>query len=483
MVSQVAVGGMLLLWADEGNPPEPLRPIAAVSTEVRSTLISPKNVIAKVWTAFDGLANDTIWSAAKDILLMVNAYASAQFLQLTFEKEVLGNYFGIFGVIGVLGAFVHSGVGMAALQRILGERDDPRRTINSYVSWGLILSIAAVILTLIAAGLRLKQLGIVEILALAAAELVVIGIVVVVTSSIQGILGFPAAARLRMGVIAIRFTITTSLFLFGGLNVRNLAFGFLAGFVVYAAWILKVYLPHHGLGYKFVTPTKMQLTSGLTFSSPMAAGKVQTDGDKYLLPSFGFETEAASYGIAYRGMQVANAPLMALESAAFQRFLPKGEGQKDFHMRKANRFTWLMFGSGLVLAIVMFLAMPILEFLLFRGNTRDAADILPWLLGLIPVMALSGTPLNGMIGLGRAKERAYIFAISAAVSLALYLPLISRYDWRGAVVATYISETFLIVVGWWALWHYQQVENRRIDEEEEEGSSVESSADVVASEG
>ncbi len=429
-------------------------------------MISPKNLIGKVWTAFDGLATDTVWSAAKDILLMVNAYASAQFLQLTFEKEVLGNYFAIFGVIGVLGAFVHSGVGMAALQRILGERSDAQTTINSYVSWALVLSGAAVGLTLVASGLRLEKLGIVEILALAVAELVVIAIVVVITSSVQGILGFPESARLRMGVIGIRFTVTTSLFLFGGLNVRNLAFGFLAGFIAYAVWILKVYLPHHGLSYTFVKPTKMVITGGLTFSSPMAAGKVQTDGDKYLLSSFGYEAAGASYGIAYRGMQVANAPLMALESAAFQRFLPKGEGQRDFHMKKANRFTWLMFGAGAVLAGIMFLALPVLEFLLFRGETKDAGEILPWLLGLIPVMALSGTPLNGMIGLGRAKERAYIFAVSAAVSMALYLPLISRYDWRGALVGTYLSETFLIVVGWWALRHYQQVENKRIDDQE-----------------
>ena len=56
--------------------------------------------------------------------------------------------------------------------------------------------------------------------------------------------------------------------------------------------------------------------------------------------------------------------------------------------------------------------------------------------------------MNGLLGLGRGVLRAKLLVGNALFTLALYAAFIPKYSWRGALVATLVSETVLCASSW-----------------------------------
>ncbi len=368
-------------------------------------------------------------------------------------KEQYGGYVGLYGLLGAVGAFSYSGVGLALLQRLLGERDEPNRALRSFLSLAML---AGATMAVVAVGLSLTflRLSVVEVILIATAELVGTATIYVSSILVQAASGFAAATRVRLGLVSIRLVSVVTLKLAGQLSIANLGASFLVGFALYAVYLLVVHLPRHGYEVSFGWPSRLALRSSGVFSIPMGAGKLQTDADKFMLNAFGFRAEAGVYGAAYRLIQVGIMPLMALDTAAFQRFLPKGADEAKLHWRRAIRLARLTMVASVMVSVALYVVLPYLDFLL-EAQYRQAFDIAPWLLPLIPLIATSGTPLNGLLGLGQSDKRMLVYLSSAFISLILYAILIPPLDWRGAVIATFISEIYLAIAGWWALWYYQ----------------------------
>ena len=116
--------------------------------------------------------------------------------------------------------------------------------------------------------------------------------------------------------------------------------------------------------------------------------------------------------------------------------------------------------SGVATAAAIYLVLqfltPLID-LVIQEKFAEAKEIIPWLVLFIPLLAISGTPLNGLLGLGRTRERAIVYTSSAVVSLSLYTALIPRWGWQGAVAANLLSELYLATVSWIAMIYYQRV--------------------------
>lgn len=434
-----------------------------MTEELNGSGSGPRSSIAKIWGAFDGLAADTLWSGAHDFAHLVTAMTSFLLLQRSLESTaVYGAYVGLYGLVGAFGAVSYSGVGLALLQRLMGERDDPNSSLRSFLSLALVAGVVASIVASIVAIVSLA-LTPTEIILVVLAELLGVATVWMSAMLIQAGTGFPAATRVKLTVIILRLTVLVSLFVTDQLNIRNLAGGFLISFAMYVVYLLRFHLPRHGYDVSFGRPTRLAVRSSAKFSIPMGASRLQTDADKYLLNVFRYGADAGLYGAAYRIVQLGTLPLLALDTAAFQRFLPKGEGEPGLHWRRAVRLTSLMLAASTLVAIAMYLVLPYLDFL-FEEEYKDALDIAPWLILLIPLVATSNTPMNGLLGLGQSDKRMYVYLSSALVSIVLYLALIPPYSWKGAVAATFVSEVYLAVAGWTALWHYQRKADRELDD-------------------
>ncbi|MEZ5411704.1 MAG: lipopolysaccharide biosynthesis protein [Acidimicrobiales bacterium] len=416
--------------------------------------------MTRTWRGFDGLAGDTLWSGLHDGLALLSSMASFYLITRALPTERYGGYVGLYGLLGAIGAFSYSGVGLAALHRLIGERDDPDDTLRSFLS---LTVMTGAVLSALAIGLSLAflRLGAVEISLIVVAELLGPAVIFISALLIQGVSGFAASIRVKLGVVAIRLASVLLLHFTGHLTLPALGLTILASFTVYGVWILAVHLPRHGYAVSFGWPNGLSLRSSGVFSVPMVASKLQTDADKFLLNAFGFRAEAGVYGAAYRIVLLGLTPLGSLDNAAFQRFLPRGEpGEIGAHWRRSTRLAMLMATASVVVALGLWICLPLFHFLI-EDRYNEAFDIVPWLLFTVPLLATSNLALNGLLGLGRPTTRMYVTIASSVISMVSYLLLIPSNGWKGAVAATYISEVALAVIAWSTLWHYQ----RRADDE------------------
>ena len=92
----------------------------------------------------------------------------------------------------------------------------------------------------------------------------------------------------------------------------------------------------------------------------------------------------------------------------------------------------------------------------YFGKYKDATPIIRWLAPFILARAVVMFAINGLLGLGRTGARTAVLLGGAALSMGLYLALIPKYSWKGAIAGTLISETAVGLTAWVLLIYYQR---------------------------
>lgn len=418
--------------------------------------------LRRLWRAFDGLAHDTLWTAAHDGLATITAMAS--FLAITRvyadDTGTYGAFVAVYGVVGPLGSMTFAGPGLALIQRRVRFGDRLNDLVGSFLAVALGLGIASSMIAVTFAVLFI-DLGTVEVVLIVVSELFFNSFIFVCGMLRQAAGRYPDMIKTKIGTVLLKLVAVAALYSTGNLTIRNLATAYVVLYGAYAMTILFVILPRDGYNVRLRKPTRNAVTTSAVFSVPLAAASLQSDGDKVSLSAFNFDAQAGLYAAAYRLVFFGSLPLNVIGQAAFHRFLPEGDdGRNNYHLRRAARLTAFMFVVAVATAGALYLALPILQALLLNGRFTEAVEIVPWLLLFLPLLALSGTPMNGLLGLGRATERAAVYVSSAIVSIALYMMLIPGRGWQGAVMATLGSEAYLAVASWVAMIYYQRLADR-----------------------
>ncbi|MEL6982847.1 MAG: oligosaccharide flippase family protein [Actinomycetota bacterium] len=417
-----------------------------------------------MWNAFDGLAGDTLWSAALDLLAVMAALVSFVLLQRVLDPAEYGAFAGLYGLATTFSAITYSGPGLALIQRRFRFNEDLNEIQASFLSLTLIAGAATSALSIVLARFII-ELSLAEIVVVTASELFANSIIWVGSWLVQIAVDFPTMIRVRMAAILLKLLAVPALFAAGQLTIFNLGLAYLVLYGLFSIWLILRYLPSIGYDVSFRRPETSVWRSSSVFAVPLAASQVQLDGDKVALNAFNLPVDAGIYAAAYRVVLLGSLPIRVIGQAAFHRFLGEGDNSVDgYHLRRAAKLTGFMFLVGLAsagaIAFVLAFVEPVLD-LLIQEEFSGAKDIIPWLVLFIPLMAISGTPLNGLLGLGRTRERANVYISSALVSVLLYVILIPGRGWEGAVAATLISEAYLAIVSWGAMIHYQ----RKADQE------------------
>ncbi len=418
--------------------------------------------LRRLWRAFDGLAHDTMWTAAHDGLATVTALLS--FLAITDvykdDSATYGAFVAIYGVVGPLGSMTFAGPGLALIQRRLRFGDRLNDLIGSFLAVSLGLGIVSSVIA-VAFAVAFIDLSTLEVVLIVVSELFFSSFIFVCAMLRQAAGRYPDMVKTKMGTVVLKLIAVAALFASGNLTIRNLAAAYVVLYGSYALTMLFVVLPRDGYDVRLRRPTRNAVTTSAVFSVPLAAASLQSDGDKVSLAAFNFDAQAGLYAAAYRLVFFGSLPLNVIGQAAFHRFLPEGEdGRNNYHLRRAAKLTAFMFAVAVVTAGALYVALPLMARLLLRGEFEQAVEIVPWLLLFLPLLALSGTPMNGLLGLGRATERAAVYVSSAIVSIGLYLLLIPGRGWQGAVMATLGSEAYLAVASWVAMIYYQRLADR-----------------------
>ncbi len=195
---------------------------------------------------------------------------------------------------------------------------------------------------------------------------------------------------------------------------------------------------------------RADLSEGLSFSLSNSSISVYNDIDKTFLISLGQIAAAGIYSAAYRVVDAASSPLYAVYAAATPRFFREG----TCGVRPARSFARSTLRRtlpySLAAAVALWIAAPLVP-LLFGRSFHESAVALRWLC-LLPVLrALHYAWGTAITASASQWNRTTIQFGAAAFNLLLNVLLIPRFSWRGAALASLLTDGFLAAASYFVL--------------------------------
>lgn len=411
----------------------------------------------------------TRWSKIKEVLAglvyeIVQIASTFIVFPLTLAAlgpDDYGRYITVYTIAGFAITWVYASVGVALAQLVLQRH----RTIESAIKVGhrqvLLFAIPASLIGLVITALTLGNDMIVVALVIFGTDLAIAGIADVLISVLYSQKGVPASARIRLLNPLLRAIGVGALALFDGITILSLVLvNLVATVAIYLAArhrvrTLEQETPTDG---SVATPRELFRLS-FTYAMSMSTNAVQNDGDKMVLAAYRSNAEVGEYGAAYRLVSTAMLPLRAVSTAATRWFLPNDAGTTT----QLKRAIQLLIPTGAYAALCgvgLLIVQPISGWLM-GDEFEHAVQITVWLAGFPLARVVSDLPTYGLLGLGRNRARMFLGLAGALVSAAAYLLMVPPWGWRGAVVATYLSEIFVAIVGWTLLVRYQRLDGAR----------------------
>jgi O-antigen/teichoic acid export membrane protein len=402
------------------------------------------DLLSRAW------ASDTRWALLDQGLALVASTISFLLLGRVLGPAGYGAFVGLYALMGPFLAPTVSGVFFCALEHIVREGEDPVDVARSCL--GMTVAIALLCVPVLSAvGLIwIEGLPAVATVLLVGAEFLLNGLVAASQAMVQALTGFPAASRLRMTSSFSRIGLLAVLAGTGSLTLTTLAVGQVVTLGAVSVFALTRVSRRLGVPARPGRIRPRHVRSVMLYGLGIGASNAQGDGDKFVLNAAHHQADAGRYGAAYRLMQIVQLPVSALLGATHLSFLNAREEQGS-QWRRAVRLSLVAAAYAVPAVAALVLVAPLVP----RILTRDFAEttvILQLLAPVVILRSIGGFPMNGLMGLGRNALRTKLLIGNALFSLALYAALIPGYSWRGALVATLISETSLCGSGWLALY-------------------------------
>jgi O-antigen/teichoic acid export membrane protein len=193
---------------------------------------------------------------------------------------------------------------------------------------------------------------------------------------------------------------------------------------------------------------------GVLFALSGSTAGIYDDIDKAMLGHYGMNTANGIYTMAYKVVNVSMMPIIALHSATTARFFRKGTEGVQSTSVYARRLLMRTAPMGLLLALLMFLAAPIVPLLVGRGFGESVAT-LRWLCLLPFFRAFQWSAGNALTGAGYQRFRLGTQTVAAVFNVASNLYLIPHYGWHGAAWSSLATDGMLGAGNWamlnWAI--------------------------------
>ena len=190
---------------------------------------------------------------------------------------------------------------------------------------------------------------------------------------------------------------------------------------------------------RFVRIHPADLSEGLSFSCSSSSVSVYNDIDKTFLVTLGQTYAAGIYSAAYRVVDAASAPIYAVYSAATPRFFRAGSrGVRP--ARALGRVTLThTLPYSIAVAALLALCAPLLP-VVFGPSFRGSVAALRWLCVLPILRSLHYAWGTAITASASQWNRTATQFGAAALNLILNFLLIPRWSWRGAAVASLLTD-------------------------------------------
>jgi O-antigen/teichoic acid export membrane protein len=392
---------------------------------------------------------------------LVASMVSVLIVSHHFNKVQYGKYAGIYGIIGFAVASCTSWAALVIPQWIVREREAATTTMHSTLTYLCMLSALGMAVVIVLGGLLIHEVSLASIAALAAAELIGAAAVLPLAMLAQSTLSVRAGQWVRTTGALGKAVALGALWQFGSISFVSIGLALLATQLI--IWLICSLLIARRLGF-FPSPgqpMRHHLATAATFMASVGSYAVNEEGDKPIMAASHFKEDAGLYAIAYRVARLAMVPLAAMESATHTQSVERGI-QLGEHVHRARKFTALGVGYG-VLAVIGLNVMGPFMLRVLAPDFTTAITQLRWLSPLVLLRGCRNFADNGLLGLGKVRTRMLFNIGSAVLSLTLYIILIPKFSWKGALSATFITEVALVVASWVALHKYQQQENHVLE--------------------
>jgi len=407
-------------------------------------------------------AGEQLWAVTLEIATMAGTILAFLLLGRSLGTDGYGAYASLYAIISPLVTLSSSGVVLALLQHAVALKEPLGRTARSSLSvvllFGGILSLGAGAVAIAV----VDDLSVLAIGSIVLIELVTTPLVLVGATTVQAGTSFEGAAKIRLLLVGGRAVLLIALFAVDALTVTNLGVAQLTWSLVLGA----VTLVQVGRRYGFsLTPGPLQgalVRTNLVFSAAVSADAVGNDGDKVVLAANRYVTDTGLYAAAYRMIQLGMVPLGALANTSHVKFLEPMRRRRQ-HLDLALRYSAVAAAYGLVFAVGILVAAPLLPFLVGR-DFEESVEIVRWLSPIVLLRGLGMYSLNALLGLKRTGIRTLIVVGNAAFGVVLFLLLIPGRGWEGAMIATLITEALQVVMTWSALVVCQRIADRDFDD-------------------
>jgi O-antigen/teichoic acid export membrane protein len=202
-----------------------------------------------------------------------------------------------------------------------------------------------------------------------------------------------------------------------------------------------------------------ELAEGMYYGTGLSAQTIYNDIDKTMLARLSTLDATGIYAAAYRLIDVAFTPVRSVLYAAYPSFFLHGKGGIAASYAYAKKLLPKMMGYSTLMFICLFLAAPIVPFVL-GGEYSRTVEALRWL-ALLPLLktvhyfladSLTGAGYQGL------RTSAQIFV--AILNVGLNFWLIPAYSWRGAAWASLASDGTLVLAMYAAVMFIMMKEAR-----------------------
>lgn len=198
---------------------------------------------------------------------------------------------------------------------------------------------------------------------------------------------------------------------------------------------------------------------GFGFAVAMSTSSLYNDLDKTMLSHYGMNHANGIYSMAYRIVDIATIPIFSVRDAAMPRLFKLGRVGIAASADLSNRLMRRTMSLGVISAAVMFVAAPMIPYVVGPGF-EEGVVALRWLC-LIPIFRsihqMTGCALTGA---GMQNLRTGSQLTAATINFLLNLWLIPIWGWRGAAWSSLGTDAALAAMNWGIL-HIQL--NRSVD--------------------
>jgi O-antigen/teichoic acid export membrane protein len=206
-----------------------------------------------------------------------------------------------------------------------------------------------------------------------------------------------------------------------------------------------IYRVNHDLGLPRWPDLKkifIGLREGLIFAFGGAALKLYADIDKTMLARLANLEAAGLYSAAYRVMEMASIPIIALLTTSLPRFF-RSSGQDE---QTTSLIPWKLLPAPICYTVFVGLFLYFTAELLpvVLGNSFESAvSAIQWLAWL-PLVSLPRLFLQTKLITGNLQRAVVVILFAGSVfNIMLNFLLIPSMNWRGAIISTYAAEVVM----------------------------------------